>query len=75
MELTRQEKRVLNRMKVFGFINPIISWRHCGVYRLSDVILRLRKKGYAIETEMVAHENSFGEPVKFAHYYLKGEGK
>jgi len=71
MKLSKQEKRVLNIINSMGFINPIISWSRCGVYRLSDVILRLRKKGYPIITKRMNTLNQFNEPVSFAHYYLE----
>ena len=37
-ELTKQESRILDFLKLKNKINPLSSWRFCGVYRLSAVI-------------------------------------
>ena len=43
--LTVQEKRLLDYLKKNRSINPIMSWQALGIYRLSDVIFKLRNKG------------------------------
>jgi|TARA_Y100000310_G_scaffold186168_1_gene186247 hypothetical protein len=39
-----------------------------GIYRLADVILRLRKDGYRIQTVEQQSRNRYGEPTRFARY-------
>lgn len=54
----------------------ITSWGAINLYgetRLSDVILRLRKKGYAIRTIMVEFTDRYGNTGKYANYVLKGD--
>ena len=70
-ELTKQESRVLDILKLKSKINPLSSWRFCGVYRLSAVIFNLKEKGYEIKTNRVARKNKFGEKCHFAEYKLE----
>jgi len=71
MKLTGQEQRVLEYMRKNNGINPLESWRTCGVYRLSAVILRLKQNGFNIESKLFPVENKFGEVSHFAFYELK----
>lgn len=41
-----------------------------GATRLSDIIFRLRKDGYEIETESITKKNRYGHAVTFARYTL-----
>lgn len=41
-----------------------------GATRLSDIIFKLRKEGYEIETEQITSKNRFGHVVNFARYRL-----
>ena len=41
-----------------------------GATRLSDIIFKLRKDGYEIETESVTKKNRYGHAVTFARYTL-----
>lgn len=45
-----QKARVLNRLKRHGFVTNLWAWQN-GIWRLSDIILHLRREGHAIETE------------------------
>ena len=72
--MTKQQQRVLDYVKRRGFINPLQSWRQCGVYRLSAVILELKKQGYRFKTHRVPVKNSFGEKCIFGNYELLGDG-
>lgn len=54
----------------------ITSWDAINLYgetRLSDVILKLRQKGYDIRTIMVEFTDRFGNTGKYANYVLKGD--
>jgi len=70
-ELTKQESRILDFLKLKNKINPLSSWRFCGVYRLSAVIFNLKEKGFDITTNRVARKNKFGEKCHFAEYKLE----
>jgi len=41
-----------------------------GATRLSDIIFRLRKDGYDIETQQITKKNRYGHPTTFACYKL-----
>jgi hypothetical protein len=45
--------------------------QNLGATRLSAIIFSLRKKGYNIETVMVDGRDRFGNPTRFARYYLR----
>lgn len=54
----------------------ITSWDAINLYgetRLSDVILKLRQKGWDIRTIMVEFTDSYGNTGKYANYVYKGE--
>lgn len=67
-----QQERVLYWFNhISRTITPLQSWQQLGIYRLADVILKLRKKGFPIHTTDVPVDNKFGEPVDFALYVFK----
>ena len=71
MRYKKQENRILDYMvSGNGTISPLQSWRACGVYRLSDVIFKLRKQGFDIRTETTTVINRFGEECQVARYKL-----
>ena len=56
----------------------ITSWDAINLYgetRLSDVILKLRQKGWDIRTIMVEFTDRYGNNGKYANYVLKGDNK
>tara|TARA_R110000823_G_scaffold26626_3_gene77503 strand:+ start:30 stop:239 length:210 start_codon:yes stop_codon:yes gene_type:complete len=68
--MTNQEKRLLNYLQINGKISPMEAWIDLGIYRLSDVVFKLRKNGLGIETERKSVMNRFDEPCNFAEYKL-----
>ena len=52
-------------------LTPLYAWQRYGVYRLSDVILRLRRDGYEIATDTEEVVNQFGKKCKVAAYRLE----
>jgi|TARA_R110002110_G_scaffold142531_1_gene330780 hypothetical protein len=68
--LTKQESRVLSYITNNNSINPLTSWKHCGVYRLSAVIFNLKEKGYNIISTRESMLNQFEESCRFAVYKL-----
>ena len=65
-----QKIRLLTFLKTNKNINPLVSWRELGIYRLSSVIHKLRKDGHEITTTRVEVLNKFNEPCDFAQYEL-----
>ena len=66
-----QKDRLLNYLKQYQNINPMESWQQLGIYRLSAVILLLRREGYNICTDMVEVLNRFNEVCRVARYVLE----
>ena len=53
----------------------ITSWQAINLYgetRLSDVILKLRQKGWDIRTIMCEFQDKYGNTGMYANYVLKG---
>jgi len=70
MKAKKQQARVLAHLELYKTINPLQAWYGCGVYRLADVIFKLRNAGHNIKTNRSHARNKFGEPVVFANYQL-----
>jgi len=69
--MTNQEQRLLDYLKTNFKVSPMDAWIELGIYRLSDVVFKLRNKGYEIETERKSVLNRFDEPCSFAEYKFK----
>jgi len=70
MNMTNQETRLLEYLKTNYKITPMEAWNELGIYRLSDVVFKLRNKNYEIETERMSVVNRFNEVCSFAEYKL-----
>lgn len=70
--LTAQQMRIVKALRCKP-ITPHYAYFKLCVYRLADVILKLRDKGYQIDTERTHGQNEFGEKCSFAKYVLTGE--
>ena len=70
MNMTNQETRLLEYLKTNYTITPMEAWNELGIYRLSDVVFKLRNKNYEIETERMSVVNRFNEVCSFAEYKL-----
>ena len=68
--MTNQETRLLHYLESNKKISPMEAWTELGIYRLSDVVFKLRNKDYEIETEIKSVLNRFDEPCSFAEYKL-----
>jgi len=68
-----QAARFLAAMLAGRQINPLASWVEFGIYRTSDVVLRLRKAGWAIDTDDLPVKNTFGEDCVVGLYSLASE--
>ena len=69
--MTPQQTRVLKHLQVKGTIQPLEAWTDLGIYRLSDVIYKLREF-YNIETKPTSTLNRYKEKVSYATYIFKG---
>ena len=65
-----QQNEVLRHLKSIGTITSQLAWRDYGITRLADVVYKLRKRGYDIETETIKVKNRHGRPVRCARYSL-----
>jgi hypothetical protein len=68
-----QAARFLAAMLAGRQINPLASWVEFGIYRTSDVVLRLRKAGWPIDTDDLPVKNTFGEDCVVGLYSLAPE--
>ena len=68
--MTNQETRLLHYLESNKKISPMEAWTELGIYRLSDVVFKLRNKNYEIETERMSVVNRFNEVCSFAEYKL-----
>ena len=72
MDFTPQQNRVYSYLKENKKIDPLTALSQLGVYRLSDVIFKLRTEhNIEIETKMTKSLNKYQETVKYATYVLK----
>jgi len=65
----KQEERLLEFLRANKSINPLISWKQLGIYRLSAVVYNLRKK-HTIITKRIEVTNTFNEKCSVAEYTL-----
>jgi len=66
-----QAERLLNWMEAGHKVTPLDSWELLGIYRLSDVVFKLRRNyGYNIITDSVDVPNKYGETVTVGEYEL-----
>ena len=70
-----QTKRVLDYLSARGCISQLDALHDIGCMRLGARIHELKLAGYNIRKELVDERNRFGEPVRFARYYLIEGGK
>lgn len=70
--LRGQKNRVLEWLRIHGTLDPNTSLHKLSVYRLSEVVRKLRSEGHAIETVMVHGLNQFGEKTRYGVYHYHG---
>lgn len=73
MEKETQKKRVLAHLIKYGRITSNEAFTWYGITRLADVIFRLRKDGYEIETIDTESLNRYGEKCRYATYIEVGK--
>lgn len=70
MKEKTQMTEVLKYMQTHKGITSTQAIEKFGATRLSDIIFRLRKEGYEIETESITKKNRYGHTTTFARYTL-----
>ena len=67
-----QEEALLQWFKFHESILPKQAWEQLGIYRLSAIVYRLKRRGHQIDTVLVKVSGKYGEtPV--AKYVYKGK--
>lgn len=61
---------VLDHLREYGGITSNIAFKKYGITRLSDIVFKLRGKGYVIDTITQSSKNRFGKKVHYALYRL-----
>jgi hypothetical protein len=67
------EERVYRHLASGQPLNPLYAWTRYGVYRLADVIYKLKKRGIKINNEGMDVDNQFGEKCRIGKYVLAKE--
>ena len=62
---------VLDWLKTHASISSMEAIQSFGATRLSVIIFNLRKRGYNIETVKCEGTDRFGNPMRYARYYLR----
>ena len=73
-ELRGQKKRLLEYLQAHETIEPLDAWTRLSIYRLSDVVMKLRG-AYDIRTERVYFKNKYGEEGWYGRYRYYGPKK
>lgn len=68
-----QPARLLAVLLNQGRVNPLKGWRNLGIYRLSDTVYQLRRRGWPVITGELEVENRFAEVCRVAEYFLPYE--
>ena len=70
-----KKAQVLNHLQNYGTITSWQAIQQYGATRLSDIIFRLRKQGYDIETKTECAKDRNGNTCQLAKYVLNREGR
>ena len=68
---TSQCEKILDYMQKHGGITQLDAFLDIGCWRLASRISDLKKRGYAINREMIKVQNRYGESVPVAKYSLR----
>lgn len=71
MSSMNKTKAVLQWLQTGAGISSMEAVKSFGATRLSAIIFNLRKRGYNIETVMCEGRDRFGNPMRYARYYLR----
>ncbi len=71
MSSMNKTKAVLQWLQTGAGTSSMEAIKQFGATRLSAIIFNLRKRGYNIETVKCEGTDRFGNPTRFARYYLR----
>ena len=71
MSSMNKTKAVLQWLQTGAGISSMEAIKQFGATRLSSIIFNLRKRGYNIETVRCEGTDRFGNPMRYARYYLR----
>lgn len=66
-----KHKAVLQWLQTGASISSMEAIQNFGAVRLGSIIHNLRKQGHNIETVICEGTDRFGNPSRFARYYLR----
>lgn len=75
MQCKSQTESVLEHLKKYGHITSMQAINKYGATRLSDIIYRLRRRGYVIATEPFVATSRYGRKTRPARYILQKDGE
>ena len=61
-------ERLRDYLETGNTVTQVDAWRLLGIPLLAPVVKKLKRKGYAVESESVMIDNKFGEQVKVILY-------
>ena len=67
---TNKTEKVLNHLQEYGCITSLEAIHLYGATRLSDIIFRLRNRGYKIDTINFPFTDRFGDKSHYGKYIL-----
>lgn len=70
-EKITQIEKILRYVEENGSITPLDAMREYGIMRLASRICDMRRFGYTVHKEMETAKNRYGEPVRYARYYVQ----
>lgn len=65
-----QRELILEHLERGWSITSLEAWEKYGCSRLADVIFKLRKEGYRIDSEMTEGRTKMGASTRYATYRL-----
>lgn len=68
-----QTDMVLNHLRKYSSITPREAEDLYAIMRLGARIYDLKRQGYVIKAINIKSTNRFGDPVRFARYFLEEE--
>lgn len=68
-----QRAEIIKHLKKYGSISSKTAFERYGITRLSDIIFKLRGKGYVIVTIPKTTKNRYQHRTDYALYKLKKE--
>ena len=67
-----QMQAILEHLQKYGTITSMEAIQKYGCTRLADKIMKLKERGYIINTVMMEGTNRYGDECKFAKYVYRG---